>query len=622
MKKIQKLFFLLIITGLFSGCQHNDTDNTRLFLGLKFLEYQKEQRQEYIRTHTQYADAADSPIVIGKDSVRLVLNGAEGKKIYMTRINPNNATLKIENSRSAVISSSSQNALQKNSEDNAENSRSIDTVPGFDSFGTDDPHKKIYDYFIEQMKEKPIQTRNSTPETDGPQNFSIGDETTFKIIKPNSIAEDKIVFEETEFVLIDTGDDYNVWVKKDDSFYTEDSANFTTEAQLLGKKFIHGYNVVSHIYGSASDNLYIENDDKTISVYGSMSEISKTGEKTNIMLYELVTEGKVYGFVYYGDICYNYGNNGRFVYICSKTLVNTPMEAYSTALHEYSHNISKNVKEISNTVGTSYWYNELLAMTCEDMMQSYLEIEDSDVDGNMICTPKARLPQANMLGYVRGLSGSDSLAYASIFHFGAWLSRNFGGVKFIKELATNNYADMESILNAINTVNGTSYTTTTLLQKYAEDLVEEESGKGHNKNAPTYDGSSEFTCNYTDTEGNEKTYLYPLTAINLWEPFYGWCNYSNSKAESVFYPEKFLSNQSIAFSDLPQKNIYAKTVWEKTPTIAYLGPVLFNNGTLTASMGAYSTMNYYLGEADSDAETIEILNVSASTDDVITIWVK
>ncbi|MCR5045822.1 MAG: hypothetical protein K6A42_04540, partial [Treponema sp.] len=274
-----------------------------------------------------------------------------------------------------------------------------------------------------------------------------------------------------------------------------------------------------------------------------------------------------------------------------------------------------------NGVAWTYWYGELLAMTCEDMMQNYFGVLDTITDkntaNNIGSSPKGRLSRGNEIASFNGLTGESSATYAAAFKFSAWLTRNFGGVKFVKEMAQNAYVDMDSILIAVNTVNGTNYTAESLLQKFAGDQLEEASGAGMNKNAPTYPGQSAYTCSYTDSSGNTQTYLYPFTAINLWEPFYGWCNTSTSLSKT------YIANSSIPFTDLPTANIYRDNDWQgNTPTIAYKGPLMFNSGSLLAGIGPYESNITKLGTASDDIVTLTFGCAGTSFRDLVTIWVR
>ena len=348
-----------------------------------------------------------------------------------------------------------------------------------------------------------------------------------------------------------------------------------------------------------------------------MSTASKTGEKINIMLYDMLTVGKVYGFVYHGDIRHNTtgSNEGRFVYMDSQTTLKNPLEAYSTAQHEFSHTISYNQKTVIHKKEWTYWYGELLAMMCEDMMQAYFGINDSDVNDKLGNTPKARLPTANYNHeWGNGLTGQESATYSATFHLGAWLVRKFGGPKFIKEIATNAYVDFDSILAAVKAASGKDYTIASLLQEKAGDLMVSQENAGFNQDGATYPGEAAYTCSYT---GQTQPYLYPVTAINLWDKFYGWCDLNKYGAN--------ITNQSIPFDQLPNANGYKKADWKgNPPTTAYLGPLKFKGGRGAAQIGPYGSMLFNLGTVISNSVTIEfgVPSGSAGFSDTITIYAK
>lgn len=567
-------------------------------------------------TQTQVEVATGNSITIAPNTKTLILQNAGGKTIYMARTNPFNNTIKNKNTRAAWLTSVASSNAEKSVEPSSD-FLSDSLVSGFEIRGTDDPRKKIYDTFQKNLN---AAKKSSVSKSAAPQaiqaavtNYVVGNEEQFWALDPKTLNS----FSKRTFKLLVSEEKYNVWVDKEDKYYKDD---FEAKAQSLGTSFINGYNLVSHLYGQPAENLYNNKDD---SVYGPMETFSRTGLKINIMLYDMMDQGKVYGFVYHGDVYHGIegSNEGRFVYIDSQTTLKTPLEANSTAQHEFSHTISRNQKIIvKKTNEWTYWYGELLAMICEDMMQSYLGIDDSDTGagGGMGNTPKARLPQANALAWINGISGEDSLAYASIFQFGAWLTRNFGGAKFIKELAQNSYVDMESVLKAVNAMGMGIYTQESLLQKYAGDLLVLEAGKGFNKDAKTYSGDSDYTCDYTDESGTH-TYLYPLTAIDLWDNFYGWCD--TTKEEIA----KSGLNKTIAFSDLPGANMYKKADWSKRggePEKAYLGPMLFKSGRTLANIGPYGSMIFNLGKATSNSVKVNFGCSDYYFSDVVTIWAK
>ena len=568
-------------------------------------------------TQTQIANASDGAITVSPTTKKLLLRGAAGKTIYMARSNISNTDMDSIYSRLAKITtgvsaSEEKSALSLQAE---ENEIEAAIVSGFETDLEDDPHAKIWKLSMDNIKKAKAQRLISKSLDPGAQNavknYAVDNTETFWALNPETME----TFDERTFKLLVSEANYNVWVDVDDQYYTKDTSAFTTAAQTMGTNFINGYGLVSHLYGQPSDKIYNADD----SVYGPMSTASKTGEKINIMLYDMLTVGKVYGFVYHGDIRHNVtgSNEGRFVYMDSQTTLKDPLEAYSTAQHEFSHTISFNQKTMIHKKEWTYWYGELLAMMCEDMMQAYFCISDSDVNDKLGNTPKTRLSTANYNHeWGNGLTGRTSATYSATFHLGAWLVRKFGGPKFIKEIATNAYVDFESILAAVKAASGKGYTITSLLQEKASDLMERQNNAGFNQDGATYPENANYTCAYSDASG-EHTYLYPVTAINLWAPFYGWCDLQN-------YGDN-ITNTSISFDQLPDANVYKKADWKgNPPTTAYLGPLKFKGGKGAAQIGPYGSMLFNLGEATSDSVTIEfsLQPKSEFFRDTLTIYVK
>lgn len=617
LKAIKSFAIALAFLGaaLFAGCSDGD--------GLPPIP--ADQHPASGMTQTQTEAASSEPITVDATTKTLVLSGARGKTIYMARTNPSSQKLSKFNTRAAKASDSVSASLVETPLDASE------FLSGFSREKERDPRALIYENFWKSLKNSPPAAKSLARSAHAAaKNYSVGDIETFNTKIPDKDSEKNLqIIEPKEYKLLVLKDDYYIWVKKDDTYYNKNTSAFTAKAQELGERFINGYKLVSHIYGEPTKHIYLYNPAAgTFTKDEALSTYSKTGEKINILLYDMLEIGGVYGFVSPIDFIKGYegSNEGRFLYLDSKTLLEKPMEAYSTSLHEFSHAISFTVKTLEQGVEWTYWYGEFLAMLCEDMMQAYLGVSDLDVDGDLANTPKARLCTANYTdSWYNGLSGQTSPTYAAAFLLGSWISRKFGGVKFIREVARNNSVDMKSILDAIKKAAGKSYTEASLLQEFAGDMLVSSAGSGHNQNAATYPGDELYTCAYTDSSGPQ-TYEYPVSAINLWEPFYGWCDISKLSNAGG---KNYITNESIPFSGLPEKNIYRAHKYSEdnppreTPTKAYLGPLLLNNGGVCFDIGPCGSMLFNLGRANSDSVTIDFACVGGYCfGDVITIWVK
>lgn len=613
-KALKFLAFALIFTGtlIFTGCQGDSSDDLakwdviNAFLNPVLLTKEQE----------EVVKGSNSVITVNRDTKTLYLSGVDGKTIYMARSNPSSKVIEKENTRCSIMMNA----------DDLYVYRSInEEFQPFQNAQKKDPHEVIYENFLNALKSY---TPKEIPETDSRRlrNYSVGETESFyaEMFKNDGTSDIK---SNVEFRLIVSEDKYNIWVKTDDKYYnqydsssssSENRAKFVADAEKLGKKFINGYGLVSHIYGDVSDCIYTVSNDNFVK-YGEMTSVSRTGDKINILLYDMLDKGGVYGFVTPRDFIkgFNGSNEGRFIYMDSQTIVKNPMEAYTTALHEFSHNISFTQKTLKGGRFWTYWYGELLAMICEDMMQTYLGISDSNVDSYLENTPKVRIAPANYTAlWGQGLSGENVMTYSASYMVGAWLTRKFGGIKFVRTLARNYYVDMDSILRAVKTVTGKTYTAETLIQEMAGDLLVESEGSGLNQDTRTFNNDIDYIYYYMDENSMLQAYNYKFTAINLWEPFYGWCD--------IYGYGDLIGNSSIEYSALPAGNIYAQVTWAEgqEPETAYLGPLLIKDGTVGGSIGPYGSMLYTLGEAETDDIDIGIFGDSSTVKDVLTIWVK
>ena len=67
-----------------------------------------------------------------------------------------------------------------------------------------------------------------------------------------------------------------------------------------------------------------------------------------------------------------HSNNAEIFYIDSYFADDEPGIMYSTLCHEFQHMVNFNNKSVNNNKPADTWYDEMLSMTVEDMMSSYL----------------------------------------------------------------------------------------------------------------------------------------------------------------------------------------------------------------------------------------------------------
>lgn len=559
-------------------------------------------------TKLQSASASAEPIALLPDTKTLAISGVKGKKIYMARTNMRDSVLENANQRVLDVPASASRPAE------------FDALNGAEFFSQKKDARQIFEENMlkrleEELAAKPkrISKNASQIQASAVIDYALGDTEKFTAMDPEAETQ---TMKTLEFKLIVKEEKYNIWVDVNDQTYANNQSDFVTNAADVGIKFINGYELVSHIYGVPSDKLY----NKNYSEYGDMAEVSKTGTKINILLFSMQKKHDLNGYVtlddFYPKQANSLSNEGRFLYLDSSNIINDLQTAYTTSLHEFSHYISRTKKYFEYRKEWSYWYGEIMAMLCEDMMQQYLGVDDSDVNdpGKMHSTPKDRLATANAGDIFNGSNGREGPVYAWGFMFGAWLSRNYGGIKFIKELATNNAVDMESIIAAVKTAGGKDYDEKTLLRDFAEALFEEKAGFGLNKDGDTEPTNSEYSKDYTDSKG-EHHYEYKVTAINLWDPFYAWYDVSNINS--------LVNNATIAVADLPAANNYKKTWKGVTPEKAFKGPALFMNGTCCCRLGPRGSAILFVGAPQEDAITLNFkCKGGESFADEIFIWVK
>ena len=219
---------------------------------------------------------------------------------------------------------------------------------------------------------------------------------------------------------------------------------------------------------------------------------------------ENAEHGDVYGYFYSADL-FNQTflnrddikqqlgtiktNACEVFYIDSYFLTKTPNEIYSTLVHEFNHMINfvtKTVKYMTAHPDTNInympfcgtWFTEMLAMTTEDMFADFLGLDDEH-------TPRQRLLYFNLFynygfvnwneytvaGYEKEKNMYMYVNYANTYAFGAFLARNFGGTKLIKEIAQNEYVDDTAITKAIQKVYGSGYDFEFALENFAWTLI-------------------------------------------------------------------------------------------------------------------------------------------------------
>jgi len=412
-------------------------------------------------------------------------NAKVGSKIYLAKINVSENTIEssdvrfVENTTGVKKSKSSRNAFED---------EKIDECDFNDSF-----------YSPTVAPEFESSRSAFTPTTVNQIQNKIGSTQSFYIDHGLSNGNISSLSKENA-TLRAVGQTCNVWVV--DSYFSHSNyKNFINQsrAENIAQQFDSMYSKICSVYGYESDFIYISRDS-----LDKMESYSKTGLKINIIVYDIgndydsTNSGSIVGYFsakdYYLDGITKYSNQGKYFYIDSYYASSRYSLTMSTLAHEFQHMINFNQKTIKNNLKSADWYNEMLSMMCEDMIQTTIGISDCD-------SPKNRLPRFNAYYAEGGLEYNRNnvlLSYATSYAFGSWIARQFGGEKIIKEISQNDSVNMNSVINAVSKLTETTYTVEKLLSEYAQACV--------------FNGQIE---SYTHPTHNQKA--DQMMAINLWK---------------------------------------------------------------------------------------------------------
>lgn len=277
-------------------------------------------------------------------------------------------------------------------------------------------------------------------------------------------------------------------------------------------------------------------------------------------------------------------NEAQVIHIDSHFLLKAPDAVMSTAVHEFQHLLNF----CNKAQNYNSWYTEMLSMCAEDIFQGLLNLDDLD-------SPKSRFnekfnsPWKGFLTWPKSTDPDVYFAYANAYAFGAYLMRNYGGIKLIHEIATNNYVDEQSVTRALQAL-GYNETFYSALKKFSFIYIFPENKNYYSLNksiSQTISGSS-----------------YTLTPINLND--YAFKIY-NSKSEL----DNFMKNNLYPYQKYGTNE--SKTLF------GVLGPMIYKKDySFTDSINPYGFIVFYLGTVDSD----QIYEITHKTNLTMTLVVK
>lgn len=303
--------------------------------------------------------------------------------------------------------------------------------------------------------------------------YQLGDKKKFWVDDEHSR------FTEKDATLVVEGDYCYVWVlDKNYDISSEskvDNKIRFEQANAVSEKFDALYEKETNLYGATYKTAYQNGD---INSDGLISP----EEKISILILDIfddassVQSSGVLGYFWAKDFYPDSStsksgirsNETEIFYIDSHFLDSFTEMTYSTLAHEFQHMLNFVNKNLKWDVIPSTWYNEMLSMVCEDLLQDDIGIEDKD-------SPRSRLAQFNY-GYLfnganEWFNDSNTLySYAHAYAFGAFITRNYGGADLVKAMMENKFVDFESILDAINEINDCYLTKGDLLKEFARAL--------------------------------------------------------------------------------------------------------------------------------------------------------
>jgi hypothetical protein len=127
-----------------------------------------------------------------------------------------------------------------------------------------------------------------------------------------------------------------------------------------------------------------------------------------------------------------------------------PSFMYSTLAHEFQHMINFNMKGVRQGLNSDTWYDEMLSMLTEDVLDPFIGIP-STVAGHPI---QQRMPSflATYNEYALDYwpqPNSSAAVYPKNYAFGAYLVRNYGGPLLLQKMLANNSVGIASISAAL-----------------------------------------------------------------------------------------------------------------------------------------------------------------------------
>ncbi|MBP7738105.1 MAG: hypothetical protein KA369_19165 [Spirochaetes bacterium] len=292
----------------------------------------------------------------------------------------------------------------------------------------------------------------------------------------------------------------NIWVANNCNSFIDD-----LEVEKLAIKFLRNesltdsttntnndiYDWVTGIFGAEYGNSNLSGSGWSSVATDAKDVLITPNDEITILLYDIdndTSSGNVLGYFWAKDnfkkSSISYSNERIMFYMDAyiydnrvPAITNGTNEIISAVAHELQHMIHFYQKAViqTNGTGTETWIDEMCSMAAEDMIAYKLQVNGPrGVDWNVATegssgNTEGRLPLYNLyndISVTTWYSGSSAiLSYSINYALGAYLARNYGGVKFLYDIVHNTKVDYTAIEYALQQ-NGSSDSFATILKKW------------------------------------------------------------------------------------------------------------------------------------------------------------
>jgi hypothetical protein len=197
-------------------------------------------------------------------------------------------------------------------------------------------------------------------------------------------------------------------------------------------------------------------------------------------------------------------NLAEIFYVDSGQVNSSISYTYSTLVHEFQHMINFNMKRVKQGKASESWYNEMLSMMAQDVIDPLIQVP-------LTVSAYSKMPTFlttyNQVGITEWIDLGDT-SYAKGYAFGAYLLRNYGGASLLKEMLANNSVNIDSVTAAMSAVAGSGLSFEEALRRFGEALIY--SGTNMPADVLSLDKTVSRTIG---------SYTYTVEKFNIWTDF-------------------------------------------------------------------------------------------------------